>query len=51
MQNTIRMLTPADLEQASKIVTSVFNASPWNEPWSIQTSYKRLLDISMTQDT
>lgn len=48
MQNIIRMLTPADLEQASKVFTSVFNAAPWNEPWSLQTSYKRLLDISMT---
>ncbi|MFJ6208364.1 GNAT family N-acetyltransferase [Lysinibacillus sp. NPDC092081] len=48
MQNTIRTLTPEDIEQASKVFTSVFNAAPWNEPWSLQTSYKRLLDISMT---
>jgi len=48
VQNIIRTLTPKDLEQASKVFTNVFSAAPWNEPWSLQTSSKRLLDISST---
>ncbi|MGE7946260.1 GNAT family N-acetyltransferase [Lysinibacillus sp. NPDC093688] len=44
MQNVVRLLSEKDLEEASIIFTS----NPWNEPWSSQTSYKRLLDISKT---
>ncbi|MBL3646001.1 GNAT family N-acetyltransferase [Peribacillus muralis] len=48
MQNTIRVLSEKDLEEESKIFTNIFSSNPWNEPWSLQTSYKRLLDISKT---
>lgn len=48
MQNIVRLLSEKDLEEASVIFTDVFSSNPWNEPWSFQTSYKRLLDISNT---
>jgi aminoglycoside 6'-N-acetyltransferase I len=48
MQNTIRVLSEKEVEEASNIFTNVFSSSPWNEPWCLQTSYKRLLDISKT---
>jgi aminoglycoside 6'-N-acetyltransferase I len=48
MENTIRLLSERDLEEAAKVFTSVFRSEPWNEPWSFETSYKRLLDISQT---
>lgn len=36
------------LEEAAIIFTDVFSSDPWNEPWSLHSSYKRLLDISNT---
>ncbi|MGE7689807.1 GNAT family N-acetyltransferase [Lysinibacillus sp. NPDC097214] len=48
MQNVVRLLSEKDLEEASIIFTYVFSSNPWNEPWSSQTAYKRLLDISKT---
>ncbi|KMY32118.1 GNAT family acetyltransferase [Lysinibacillus xylanilyticus] len=48
MQNIVRLLSEKDIKEASIIFTDVFSSNPWNEPWSIQTSYKRLLDISNT---
>jgi aminoglycoside 6'-N-acetyltransferase I len=48
MQNIVRLLSEKDLEEASGIFKKVFSSNPWNEPWSFNTSYKRLLDISNT---
>jgi len=48
MVGKVRLLSEKDLEEAANIFTSVFNDVPWNEPWSYETSYKRLLDISLT---
>lgn len=48
MQNIVRLLSEKDLEEASVIFTKVFSSDPWNEPWSFNTSNKRLLDISNT---
>ena len=48
MQIIVRLLSEKDIKEASIIFTDVFSSNPWNEPWSIQTSYKRLLDISNT---
>ncbi|MFJ7678384.1 GNAT family N-acetyltransferase [Peribacillus sp. NPDC046944] len=48
MERNIRLLTDTDLEEAAKLFTSVFSSNLWNEPWSVKTSYKRLLDISRT---
>jgi len=48
MGNTIRLLSEKDLEEVAKVFTRVFSSEPWNEPWSFETSYKRLLDISQT---
>lgn len=48
MQNSIRILSDMDLDEASIVFTHVFRGNPWNEPWSLETSYKRLVDISKT---
>ena len=48
METSMRLLTENDLEEAAKLFTCVFSSTPWNEPWSVTTSYKRLMDISMT---
>ncbi len=48
MQNVVRLLSENDIEEASIVFTNVFSSNPWNEPWSSQTSYKRLVDISKT---
>ncbi|MFJ7859722.1 GNAT family N-acetyltransferase [Peribacillus sp. NPDC097206] len=48
MERNIRLLTDTDLEEAAKLFTSVFSFNLWNEPWSVKTSYKRLLGISRT---
>ena len=48
MVDKVRLLSENDLKEAANIFTSVFSAVPWNELWSYKTSYKRLLDISLT---
>ena len=48
MATSMRILAENDLEEAAKLFTCVFSSSPWNEPWSVKTSYKRLSDISLT---
>ncbi|NGY76099.1 GNAT family N-acetyltransferase (plasmid) [Bacillus megaterium] len=48
MVDKVRLLSERDLEEAANIFTSVFSDVPWNEPWRYKTSYKRLLDISLT---
>ncbi|MED4030234.1 GNAT family N-acetyltransferase [Priestia megaterium] len=48
MLGKVRLLSEKDLEEAANIFASVFRDMPWNEPWSYKTSYKRLLDISLT---
>ncbi|MGF9946808.1 hypothetical protein ABEX44_26770 [Priestia megaterium] len=46
MKTKVRLLTDEDLKEAAIIYTNVFSASPWNEPWSMNTAYARLYDIS-----
>lgn len=48
MKNQVRLLRDKELEEAAIIYTSVFSGSPWNEPWSRNTAYARLYDISKT---
>ncbi|MGE7603351.1 GNAT family N-acetyltransferase [Peribacillus sp. NPDC097675] len=48
METSMQRLTEKDLEEAANLFTCVFCSSPWNEPWSVKTSYKRLSDISLT---
>ncbi len=48
MNQPIRKLTIKDLKPAAKLFARVFNEEPWNEPWTLQSSYKRLMDISLT---
>ncbi|AEN89318.1 Acetyltransferase, GNAT family [Priestia megaterium WSH-002] len=48
MKTEVRLLTDEDLKEAAIIYTNVFSARPWNEPWSINTAYARLYDISKT---
>ncbi len=48
MKTEVRLLTDEDLKEAVIIYTNVFSARPWNEPWSINTAYARLYDISKT---
>jgi aminoglycoside 6'-N-acetyltransferase I len=48
MSSRVRLLSKHDLKEAAKIFTNVFSSNPWNEPWSNETSYQRLLDISNT---
>ncbi len=48
MKSQVRLLTDEELEEAAIIYTNVFSGSPWNEPWSINTAYARLYDISKT---
>ncbi len=38
----IRDSTPADLPDCARFFSSVFNAEPWNESWSIESSLERL---------
>jgi len=47
MKSQVRLLRDKELEEAI-IYTNVFSGSPWNEPWSINTAYARLYDISKT---
>ncbi|KAA8749411.1 GNAT family N-acetyltransferase [Priestia megaterium] len=46
MKNQVRLLRDKELEEAAIIYTNVFSGSPWNEPWSRNTAYARLYDIS-----
>lgn len=46
MKTEVRLLTDEDLKEAAIIYTNVFSGSPWNEPWSINTAYARLYNIS-----
>ncbi|QTL47362.1 MULTISPECIES: GNAT family N-acetyltransferase [Priestia] len=48
MKNQVRLLRDKELEEAAIIYTNVFSGSPWNEPWSRNTAYARLYDISKT---
>ena len=48
METSMRLLAENDLEEAAKLFTCIFSSTPWNEPWSFKTSYKRLSDISKT---
>ncbi|RDZ17768.1 GNAT family N-acetyltransferase [Priestia megaterium] len=48
MKSQVSLLTDEELEEAAIIYTNVFSASPWNEPWSMNTAYARLYDISKT---
>ncbi len=48
MKTEVRLLTDEDLKEAAIIYTNVFSVRPWNEPWSINTAYARLYDISKT---
>ncbi|MEB2275483.1 GNAT family N-acetyltransferase [Bacillus sp. ILBB4] len=48
MKNQVRLLRDKELEEAAIIYTNVFSGSPWNEPWSRNTVYARLYDISKT---
>lgn len=48
MKTKVRLLTDEDLKEAAIIYTNVFSAPPWDEPWSINTAYARLYDISKT---
>jgi len=46
MKNQVRLLRDKELEEAAIIYTNVFSGSRWNEPWSRNTAYARLYDIS-----
>lgn len=48
MKTEVRLLTDEDLKEAAIIYTNVFSASPWNEPWGMDTAYDRLYNISKT---
>ncbi|MCM3770881.1 MULTISPECIES: GNAT family N-acetyltransferase [Priestia] len=48
MKSQVRLLTDEELEAAASIYTKVFSETPWNEPWSMNTAYARLYDISKT---
>jgi ribosomal protein S18 acetylase RimI-like enzyme len=48
MKNQVRLLRDKELEEAAIIYTNVFSGSRWNEPWSRNTAYARLYDISKT---
>ncbi|MGG3567103.1 GNAT family N-acetyltransferase [Priestia megaterium] len=48
MKNQVRLLRDKELEEAAIIYTNVFSGLPWNEPWSRNTAYARLYDISKT---
>ena len=48
MQNIVRLLSEEDIKEAAIIFSDVFSSNPWNEPWSVHSSYKRLIDISNT---
>lgn len=37
-----------NLQQCAKLHKIVFNEKPWNEKWTIETSYKRLSEIYKT---
>ena len=38
-------MTGEDLGECAKLYVQVFNSAPWNDHWTVETSYKRLLDI------
>ena len=44
----IRESTSADLPPCARFFAAVFNASPWNESWTEETSLQRLSDCAAT---
>ncbi|MEK7951230.1 GNAT family N-acetyltransferase [Luteolibacter soli] len=45
---TFRESTPADLSACSRFFAEVFNAAPWDENWSLESSLQRLSDCAAT---
>jgi aminoglycoside 6'-N-acetyltransferase I len=48
MPVTLRPAVPADLTDCSLFFTEVFNAPPWNEQWTKESSWQRLSDCMHT---
>lgn len=44
----LRPLTSADLSAAAQAFTQTFNAAPWNETWTLETSSACLSDLLAT---
>jgi aminoglycoside 6'-N-acetyltransferase I len=44
----IRESTPADLLSCARLFTEVFNAAPWDENWTGESSLQRLSDCAAT---
>lgn len=42
---TIARIDKEHISKCSKLYIDVFNSSPWNDAWSIETAYTRLNDI------
>ncbi|QJE95826.1 GNAT family N-acetyltransferase [Luteolibacter luteus] len=48
MPVTIRPAVPADLTDCALFFTEVFNAPPWDEQWTKESSWQRLSDCMHT---
>ncbi len=48
MAEEIKVFTAEQLDEASHLYVSVFNAEPWNDLWTFETARKRLSDILQT---
>lgn len=42
----IRKISKSDLEELAKLMVDVYNASPWNDKWTVETALESLNDIS-----
>ena len=45
---TLRESTSADLSDCARFFSTVFNAAPWNENWSMESSLERLSGCAVT---
>ena len=48
---TIRESTPADLSACARFFAEVFNAAPWDENWTEESSLQRLADCAATPNS